>query len=118
MVLDNVQSPLFKGDQGFEILPVSPMVGPVQETLPRLADDQEFSLVHLDMDLFAPTRFALDLLSPRLRKGGVLLMHDFFVPTEGYIGVYQAAQECDLTSFIGPVCMGDQSSALFIKAHN
>jgi len=39
--------------------------------------DVRFSFVHLDMDLYAGTKAALEWFWPRLSKGGAILSHDY-----------------------------------------
>ena len=39
--------------------------------------DREFSFVHVDVDLFAPTRDAIEFFYPRMVPGGVLLCDDY-----------------------------------------
>lgn len=39
--------------------------------------DIKFSLVNLDLDLYAPTKFALEFFYPRVNKGGILMSHDY-----------------------------------------
>lgn len=40
--------------------------------------DDEFLFVNLDMDLYAPQLSALRFFAPRMIKGGVILLHDYF----------------------------------------
>jgi len=82
-------------------------VSPVQETLYSVKD-VSFSLVHLDMDLYAPTKFALEFFVPLLVKNGILLIHDFSVDKSGYRGVYKAFQDVDTSQLFGPLPFGDQ----------
>ena len=89
-------------------------VGVVQETLDNVKDFN-FSMVHLDIDLYEPTRFALEFFIPRIVENGLLLIHDYAVNKSGYSGVYQATLNVGLSPMIGPLPFGDQSTALFIK---
>jgi len=53
--------------------------GDVTESLPAfLADNPHVipALIHLDMDVYAPTRRALELLLPRMPKGGVVVFDE------------------------------------------
>ena len=58
--------------------------GWVQDTLPPfLAEtDGAVAFVHMDMDTYTPTRFALDALAPRLVPGSVILFDELY----GYPG--------------------------------
>lgn len=56
------------------------------------ADDLgPFALVSVDADLYAPTLAALRYFLPRMRRGGVILVHDYANPR--FPGVAQAVQE-------------------------
>jgi len=57
--------------------------GEVTETLPRLLSEQpglRLSLLHLDMDLHAPTAFALETLWPLVVEGGVIVFDEYGLP--------------------------------------
>ncbi len=59
--------------------------GWVQDTLPPFLEatgDAPFSFVHLDMDTYTPTRFALEALKPRLVAGSIILFDELY----GYPG--------------------------------
>ena len=43
----------------------------------ELRPDAEFAIVHLDCDLYNPTRAGLELFYPRLVPGGFLIIHDY-----------------------------------------
>lgn len=54
--------------------------GNVFETLPAFLEKRpEFriALLHLDMDVYEPTRFALDLLHERMVRGGLVVFDDY-----------------------------------------
>lgn len=51
--------------------------------------DKRFSFVHLDVDLYQPTRDALEFFYPRVNAGGMFLIHDYLWAE----GVRQAVQE-------------------------
>lgn len=53
--------------------------------------DRQYSLVHLDVDLYRPTLECLEYFGPRLAGGGIIVMDDYDAPT--CPGVSQAAQE-------------------------
>jgi predicted O-methyltransferase YrrM len=59
-------------------------VGWVEDTLPLFLQERPDSagLVHLDMDVFPPTKFVLEALRPVLRPGSLLVFDDYF----GFIG--------------------------------
>ena len=43
----------------------------------RLAEDQRFSLVHIDVDLYESTQQCLDFFYPRVSEGGVMVFDDY-----------------------------------------
>lgn len=59
--------------------------GMVQDTLPTYLEETgkaPFSFVHMDMDTYTPTRFALEAIRPRLIKGSIILFDELY----GYPG--------------------------------
>jgi hypothetical protein len=40
--------------------------------------DEQFAFVNLDMDLYAPTKAGLELFYPKMSRGGLILIHDYF----------------------------------------
>ena len=50
--------------------------------------DEEFCFVNLDFDLYKPILAGLEFFVPRMVRGGVILIHDYFNP--GYLGVKEA----------------------------
>jgi hypothetical protein len=59
-------------------------MGWVEDTLPVFLSEhhEDAGLVHLDMDVFPPTKFVLEALGPALRSGSLLVFDDYF----GFIG--------------------------------
>lgn len=43
----------------------------------QMPDDLTFSFVHIDCDLYAPTRSALEYFYPRMTPGGFIVIHDY-----------------------------------------
>lgn len=52
------------------------VVGPVEQTLPDL-NIQKISLLRLDTDWYESTKVEMELLFPRLVKGGILIIDDY-----------------------------------------
>lgn len=46
-------------------------------------EDEIFALVNLDLDLYIPTKAALEFFYPRLSPGGVIIIHDYNPKWEG-----------------------------------
>ncbi len=56
-------------------------VGWVEETLPKFLRENpgsNFSLIHLDMDVYPPTDFVLKTLATQLNRGCVVVFDDYF----------------------------------------
>lgn len=53
--------------------------GEVQKTIPKFLkkNNLKISLLHLDMDVYEPTRFVLDNLFSKIVKGGIILIDDY-----------------------------------------
>ena len=88
--------------------------GSIKETLHNV-EKLQFSLVHLDLDLYEPTKIALRFFIPRIVNRGLLLLNDYAVDRHGYSGVYKAIMESEFKEMAGPLPFGDTSTALFIK---
>ncbi|HTX88747.1 MAG TPA: TylF/MycF/NovP-related O-methyltransferase [Bacteroidales bacterium] len=59
------------------------------DTAAEVASEQ-FALVNLDADLYAPTRAGLEFFYPRLAKGGVIFVHDY---NNKWPGILKAVDE-------------------------
>ena len=61
--------------------------GDLFETLPKFLEDHpglKISLLHLDVDLYKPTKFAFELLYPLVVEGGVVVLDEYgLVPWQG-----------------------------------
>ena len=82
--LDPGQTPGHFAETGFEAVRdyLSPFAnvelhkGDVLQTLPSLPESK-YRLVHLDTDLYLPTRTCLEYFEPRLSSGGVVVLDDY-----------------------------------------
>jgi O-methyltransferase len=52
--------------------------GTFPETATMAPADVKFAMVHLDCDLYVPTKAALEFFYPRLVPGGLLILHDYY----------------------------------------
>lgn len=79
MTLDGKVPPALVDHPKIEIV-----VGWVEDTLPDFLEKRldSVGLVHFDMDVFIPTRFALEAVKPRLNPGAIIVFDDYF----GFIG--------------------------------
>lgn len=77
--------------------------------------EDKFVFVNLDMDLYRPTFEGLRFFWPRLVKGGVILIHDYF--TEIYPNVEKAVDdfEREMNMIFHKIPIGDDISIALIK---
>lgn len=61
--------------------------GDIEETVPKFVEENpglRISLLHFDCDMYKPTKVALEILYPRVVKGGVVLFDEYGIrPWEG-----------------------------------
>jgi hypothetical protein len=55
---------------------IFPIRGRIQDVSDAISD-REFNFVHLDMDLYEPTIFALRFFCKRMSRGGIILVDDY-----------------------------------------
>ena len=72
--------------------------------------DSRFALVHLDADLYNPTRAGLEFFYPKLNSGGILIIHDF----NAWPGVRKAVLEYSESQSLVPIPMPDKSGSCII----
>ena len=78
--------------------------------------EQDFLLVNLDCDLYAPILAGLEFFYPRMVTGGVILVHEYF--STGYLGVQKAVNEFfekNRLPFWHKMPIGDQLSVAILK---
>lgn len=64
-----------KGISNFELIK-----GDINKTLPKFIEKNPFSrfaIIHIDVDVYEPTKLILDLLWEKLNKGGLLILDDY-----------------------------------------
>jgi len=61
---------LFKDEKRVHII-----TGDCEETI-KDYEDKTFCFVHLDLDLYAPTKACLEFFPERMSKGGIIMVHD------------------------------------------
>lgn len=77
-------------------------------------EDKKFKFVNLDFDLYEPTLAGIIFFYPRMLKGSIILIHDYF--NEGYKGVKQAVEDfADKEPQLITVPIGDNYSIAIIK---
>ncbi|MFN4282382.1 MAG: TylF/MycF/NovP-related O-methyltransferase [Alphaproteobacteria bacterium] len=84
------------------------------ETAALVPEDVRFALVHLDCDLYVPTRAALEFFYPRMTPGGIMILHDYC--SGCWAGVPRAVDEFLSDKPEGLVRIPDKSgTAAFVK---
>ena len=74
---------------------IVPIVGWVEETLDNFLEEKKpnISFVHMDMDLYNPTKFALKKIKPYLNKGCIILFDELIENIGWEYGEYKALKE-------------------------
>jgi hypothetical protein len=64
-------------------------------------ENERFAFVSLDMDLYKPQLAGMEFFIPRMSKGGVILVHDYYNPKFPTLkqAVAQVAERFDMVSF-------------------
>ena len=77
--------------------------------------EEEFIFVNLDMDLYKPTLEGLRYFYPRMKTGGVILIHDYF--TESYPNIEKSIDdyESEIGIRLSKMPIGDDISMAIIK---
>ena len=60
-----------------ETFGIKPLVGKVEDTLPKLPKKLKFSFVFCDLDLAVPMEFCVNFFQKRIVKGGIIGFHDY-----------------------------------------
>ena len=85
--------------------------GFVPQTFENINDS--FLFVNLDMDLYVPQIEALRWFAPRMQKGGVILMHDYF--NSSLCGTKKAIEDFNGKEFFSIMPIGDLRSIALIR---
>ncbi len=83
------------------------------ETLSYVPENESFSFVHLDADLYLPTKHALEYFYPRLVNKGILIIHDYF--SGAWPGVTQAVDEFFIDKKENIIRIPDKSGSVVIR---
>ena len=73
--------------------------------------DGEFVLVNLDFDLYAPIKAGLEFFYPKMKKGGVIMVHDYYTH---YFNANKAVDEFCNEHGLFPISIGDLFSIAVI----
>jgi len=66
-------------------------VGYFPDTTNLVSKSETFALVHLDADLYEPTRAGMEYFYPKLNDGGLLILHDYL--NDAWPGVKKAVDD-------------------------
>ena len=80
------------------------------QTWSAAMDQMTFALVHLDADLYAPTKAGLEQFYPRLNAGGLVVIHDY----NAWFGARTAVDEYCQENSLVPIPMPDKSGSCII----
>lgn len=84
------------------------------DTATMIPDTARFAMVHLDCDLYLPTKAALEFFYPRMNPGGIIILHDYW--SGCWAGVPRAVDEFLSDKPEGLVRIPDKSgTAAFVK---
>jgi hypothetical protein len=83
------------------------------ESIPHELENSLFSLVHLDCDLYAPMKAALNFFYPRMSKGAILIMHDY--SSGSWPGATQAINEFCSETGEALVILPDKSGTAILR---
>jgi len=83
------------------------------ETTSQLESCTRFALVHIDVDLYQPTKASLEYFYDKLEPGGFLILHDYGNPR--WPGVLRAAQEFFADKPEKPIRIPDKSGSSIIR---
>ncbi len=73
--------------------------------------DGEFVLVNLDFDLYAPIKAGLEFFYPKMKKGGVIMVHDYYTH---YFDANKAVDEFCNEHGLFPISIGDLFSVAIV----
>ena len=74
--------------------------------------EEKFIFVNLDTDLYQPIKDGLKIFYPRMVKGGIILIHDYFSMLEG---VEKAVDEFASENNLVVIPIGDRKSIAIVK---
>jgi hypothetical protein len=98
----------FVGEENVRYIP-----GYFPASVPPELDRAQFSVVHLDCDLYEPIKAGMNFFFPRLSPGGMMIVHDYANPH--WKGVSKAVDEFLAARPERPVLMPDRSGTAIIR---
>ena len=82
-------------------------------TATQVPQNERFALVHLDADLYQPTRDALEFFYPRVVPGGLMIVHDY--SSLGWPGIAEAVDGFFADKPESPVLVPDKSGTAIVR---
>ena len=76
-------------------------------------ENEKCVFVNLDFDLYDPILAGLRIFFPKMVKGGVILVHDYY--NNGYKGVKQAVEKFEKEYSFTKIPIGDHCSICIVK---
>jgi O-methyltransferase len=89
---------------------IETVAGYFPESVENLQIEGSFALVHLDADLYEPTKAGLEFFYPKLTSGGILIVHDY----NAWLGARQAVEEYCLAHHLVTIPMPDKSGSCIL----
>ena len=89
--------------------------GRFPQSIPPDLDASRFCLVHIDCDLYEPTKAGLEFFYPRLSPGGLIIVDDYNNPY--WDGIKLAVDEYCRRIPERPVVLGDKSGTAMLRKH-
>jgi Macrocin-O-methyltransferase (TylF) len=83
------------------------------ESITPAAERATYAVVHIDCDLYSPTKAALDFFYPRMSRGGIFFLHDY--ASGVWPGVTQAIDEFRAVTGESLVLLPDKSGTTIIR---
>lgn len=87
--------------------------GRFPQSIPHDLYGLQYSLVHIDCDLYEPAKAGLEFFYPRVSPGGLLIIHDYANPYWG--GIKRAVDEYCRELPEKPIVIGDKSGTAMIR---
>lgn len=78
-------------------------------------ESETFAFVNLDCDLYSPIKAGLELFYPRMSRGGVILVHEYFDEISFLPGIKQAVREFVEQNNCVSMPIGDMQSLAIVK---
>lgn len=94
---------------------VSIIPGYVPETFSQLPNDEKYSLVFFDCDLYQPCMDTLEYFWGKMAQGGIILIHDYFYEEGGFFGVEKATLEFCKAKGLVPTGIWESTMAILKK---